>query len=71
MEGLDTSERKYILHLLGERRFRLVSEIEQLTHINDDDEITSNLCIECHKTELNQVIDLISKMDEDNYLKAV
>ena len=70
MGGLDTNDRKYLLQLLEERKFRIESEIEQLMHINDDDEITSNVCIACHKTELQQVGELILKMDEENYLKA-
>jgi hypothetical protein len=69
--GLDKNDRKYILQLLKERKFRIESEIEQLMHINDDDELTSHLCVADHKTELLQVGELILKMDEENYLKAV
>jgi hypothetical protein len=71
MEGLDINESKYILQLLEERKCRIISEIEQLMHINDDDEITSNVCIACHKTELQQLNNLLNKMDNETYLKAV
>jgi hypothetical protein len=71
MEGFDKSESKYILQLLEERKDKILSELEQLAHINDDDEITSQVCIACHNTELKQVRDIILKMDEERYLKAV
>jgi hypothetical protein len=71
MEGLDINERRYLLQLLEERKSRIISEIEQLTHVNDDDEITSNVCVECHRTELTQLMNLINKMEGETYLKAV
>jgi hypothetical protein len=74
MEGLDINDRKYLLQLLEQRKIRVESEIEQLVHINDDDELNSDSSIADHKTELLQVRGLMLKMDEErnegNYLKA-